>query len=129
MATRHEIMTRLTERTEQVCVELAINAHAELVEATPVDTGWARANWIPSLGSPAVVVVGAADAVDKAPQEAGLAAVLAFKLTDKAIFVSNHVPYISRLDAGSSDQAPAGFVRTAMAKAVVAQGNGRITPL
>ena len=33
-------------------------------------------------------------------------------------FVANNVAYIRRLDAGHSKQAPAGFVRAALAKAV-----------
>lgn len=33
-------------------------------------------------------------------------------------FVANNVAYIQRLDAGHSQQAPAGFVRAALAKAV-----------
>ena len=33
-------------------------------------------------------------------------------------FVSNGVPYIGKLDQGSSQQAPAGFVRAAVVKAV-----------
>ena len=46
--------------------------------------------------------------------------------TTGAVFISNAVPYIRRLDAGSSDQAPAGFVRYAVSKAILEAGNGRI---
>ena len=126
MATRHEVMVRLNDHAAKVCVALAVNAHANLVEATPVDTGWARANWIPSLGTPVVTIAGSPKAVSKAESDAGLAVVLAFKLADGAIFVSNPVPYVRFLDAGSSTQAPAGFVRYSVAKAIIDAGSGRL---
>lgn len=128
MASRHEVMVALDAHAAKVCARLATNAVAELVEATPVDTGWARANWIPSLGRPVVQVVGTPDAPSTAAQAAGLAEVFTFTLDHMAIFVSNHVPYIARLDAGHSQQAPAGFVRLALARAVLASGNGQLTP-
>lgn len=126
MASRVEVMLALNAHATKRCAELAVNATAELIEATPIDTGWARANWIPSLGEASKVTVGAPDAPSTAEQTAGLAAVLAFKLEDGRLFVSNHVPYIGRLDAGSSTQAPAGFVRTAIAKAIIATGSGQL---
>ncbi len=127
MASRHEVLVKLRDHAARVCVELAVNMHAELVEATPVDTGFARAMWVPSLSAPAFVT--ATDAAGgRALTEAGLGAVLAFKLEDGAIFVSNRTRYIRRLDGGSSTQAPAGFVRTAIAKAIIAGGNGQLVP-
>lgn len=126
MASRHDVMVALRDHTAAVCVQLAVNAQANLIEATPFDTGWARANWIPSLGSPVVTVAGGPATVDPGPQEAGAVAVLAFKLEDGAIFISNNVPYIGRLDAGSSTQAPSGFVRKAIASAILDAGNGRL---
>ena len=54
----------------------------ELVEATPVDTGKARDSWnITHTGNPSSPAI-----------------------------ISNEVPYISRLNEGSSKQAPAHFV-------------------
>jgi hypothetical protein len=100
-------------------VELAVNLTAELIERTPVDLGWARANWVPNLGGPYTGNGAPPDRpgpMDAAVQESGLAEVLAFKLADGAIFVSNRVPYIQRLNDGWSDQAPAGFVEGAIDK-------------
>ena len=127
MATRHEVMVKLRDHTAKVCVELAVNMHAELVEATPVDTGFARAMWVPSLSAPSFVTATSA-ADGKGLADAGLAAVLAFKLDDGAIFVSNRTRYIRRLDGGSSTQAPAGFVRAAIARAIINGGNGQLAP-
>jgi hypothetical protein len=36
---------------------------------------------------------------------------LTYKLNQGAIFITNNVPYIGNLDAGTSAQAPSGFVR------------------
>ena len=115
---RQRVIAALRSTVEATCIRLAVNTHAELVERTPRDTGWAKANWIPSLTAPVATLAGSPEGVSTADSEAGLAAVLAFKLESGAIFVANNVPYIRRLDAGSSTQAPAGFVRQAIDKAL-----------
>lgn len=83
---------------------------ANLREATPVDTGHARANWVPSIGSPS----SAEDA--GAAHEAGTAAILAYKLEDGPAWESNNVPYVLALNAGSSTQAPALWIEAAIDK-------------
>lgn len=86
---------------------------------TPVDTGWARANWIPSSGQPFPLTVGSREAVSAGRQQLGLAQVLtSYTLTQGPAHVTNNVPYIGKLNAGSSRQAPAGFVQAGIAKAV-----------
>lgn len=96
---------------------------ANLVEATPVDTGWARANWIGSVGEPTDAVDGAPSAKGEATtagalQKSGQAAVLAYTVAQGDVWVSNNVPYINRLDLGTSTQAPAGFIEIAIGEAV-----------
>jgi hypothetical protein len=93
---------------------VTINATANLVESTPVDTGNARRNWIPAVGARHEAEVDDGGAA----QAAGQARVAGYKLDDGRTFVSNPTPYIGRLDAGSSTQAPAGFVRGAVERAV-----------
>ena len=119
MGTRFEVLAELDETVAKTCVELAVNVTAELIERTPVDTGWARANWIPSLGAPSTAggtaTGGGADTI---AQESGQAEVLGFKLEHEAIYVTNNAPYIGRLNDGWSDQAPAGFVEAAIDKVV-----------
>jgi len=91
---------------------------------TPVDTGWARSNWVPSIGQAFGGTAGtkaAAEAgiLDTGAQQRGLAQVAAaYRLTQGSIFISNNVPYIARLNEGSSQQAPAGFVQNAIIKAI-----------
>ncbi len=46
-----------------------------------------------------------------------MAEILAGKYRGGRLFLSNNVPYISRLNDGSSGQAPAGFVQAAIARA------------
>lgn len=80
---------------------------------TPVDTGHARANWVPSVGAPF-----AAEVEDNSAHDAGLAAVLAYKLEDGAAWLSNNVLYILALNDGHSAQRPAGFVEACIDEAV-----------
>ena len=91
----------------------ALAADAALVRATPVDTGRARSNWIPSLNSPDYRIVD----INQKPDLA--AAVANMKPTD-TIFITNSLPYIRRLNDGYSAQAPAGFVQAAVQSAVSA---------
>lgn len=109
---------------ERRVTQLALDIVANLVAApseggTPVDTGWARANWQPSIGKRAEAAVGSPDSVTGAAQSAGLSALLAWKLSSGAkIYITNNVPYIGRLNRGSSQQAPAGFVQAAIRRAI-----------
>ncbi len=80
---------------------------------TPVDTGHARANWVPSIGAQHAGVV-----EGDAAHEAGVASVLGFKLEDGSLFVSNGVPYINRLNYGHSKQAPAMFIEACVDRAL-----------
>jgi hypothetical protein len=124
------IVADLTRFTEGELVALALNVDANLrsqpPQGTPVRTGWAAANWVPSVGAP--MALPAADTKDPTPaqiaaaRQAGRSAlneVLAYKLTDGPIFVSNGVPYIVPLNDGHSPQSPPGFVQTALEQAVL----------
>lgn len=96
---------------DDIVIRISIEATANLTEATPVDTGFARANWVPSIGAPsAETSLGA--------QEAGIAAMIGYTASQGPAFVTNNVPYIGALNAGSSTQAPSGFVEQAIERAV-----------
>lgn len=82
---------------------------------TPVDTGHARANWIPSVGEP---FAGEVPGVSSSAHDAGVAAVLGYKLGDGPAWVTNNVPYILVLNDGWSDQQPAGFIERAIDEAL-----------
>lgn len=125
MSQQVRAVIRATEKvTEFVITRLTLNITANLVETTPVDLGWARANWVPAIGVPFTGNAGAVDPDDAgvsaqgARQQAAIAAMTAYKLGRGSVFISNNVPYIGRLNAGSSRQAPAGFVQGAVREGV-----------
>lgn len=117
------IIAGLESHAEAICVELTLEVTALLQETTPIHLGWARAGWVPTIGSPyqgggdlkpdpAKVVVAMARQADAKVE------VAAFKITDGDLFVTNNVRYIQVLNDGHSKQAPAGFVQAAVAQAV-----------
>lgn len=97
---------------------LVFETTANLVETTPVDTGWARANWIPSIGEPEDATFGERTAVSSDAQEAGIADMLGYQLAAGPAYVSNNVDYIDHLNDGTSTKAPAGFVESAIERGV-----------
>lgn len=112
--TNVEIVSRKLGRAmSRGVAKLTLDITANLIEDTPVDTGWARANWVPSIGRPTRGVEGSRENVTRSRQEAGQARVLGFDIRRTGIvYVTNNVPYIEALNDGSSSQAPAGFVET-----------------
>lgn len=125
-------LQRFVERAIQ---RVSIETHANLVASppsgTPVDTGWARSNWVPSVGTPFDGVAGSRPTtsgeggLDFGQQQLGLARVAAsYRLRDGNVFISNNVPYISALNSGSSQQSPAGFVQSAIQKGVASAVRG-----
>lgn len=111
---------------------LALDVHGELLATTPVDTGWARTNWVPRVGAPFEGTAGTRlDAengqLDRSPMRAGVAAVRAFDAgqVESDIHVTNNVPYIESLNAGTSAQAPPAFVQGAIVRAIEATGARR----
>jgi hypothetical protein len=115
--------------TRREVVTLATNVNANLREnpplGTPFDTGWASANWVPSIDEP---FNGSGNLRDPTPiqvaarqkvSDAGLNSVLAWRNTDGPIFTTNNVPYIGALNAGHSpQQSQPGFVQRAVEKAI-----------
>lgn len=111
-------------------IALGVNVNANLRDApplgTPIDTGWASANWVPSVGA-AYGASPAEQPADLSPAqvaaanlvaEQGLNAVLGWDFNNGSIFSTNNVPYIRRLNDGSSTQSPSGFVAIAIEKAL-----------
>jgi hypothetical protein len=107
---------------EKVIKALTLEVTAELQESTPIDTGWARANWVPKIGEPSTESRPKIEAnlpSAQVEQQKGLGEVLSgFKLSRGLVSIANNVPYIKRLNEGSSKQAPAAFVQQAISRAV-----------
>lgn len=96
------IGARLRAELAKVASALTLEVTAELVETCPVDTSHARSNFVPSIGDAAT------GEDDGAAQQAGIAAVLGYRL-GPPLHISNNVPYLGRLIGGSSSQQPPGW--------------------
>jgi hypothetical protein len=119
---------------ERVITRLALDVTANLVETTPVDTGWARSNWVPAIGVPFLADIAPGRATEQmvaggvGRQQSAIVTVAAtYRLGRGSVFVSNNVPYITDLNNGTSRKAPAGFVQMAIAKAVAQAARGPTT--
>lgn len=107
------IAVNIEGNTEKGMRKAALAIDNALVTSTPVDTGRARSNWIMNFDSPAS---GTRPATDQGSALAANQGKLAtFDLSKNvAIHLTNNLPYIGKLNEGSSDQAPAGFVQGAV---------------
>lgn len=129
------VIKSLTQYTERLLKKVTLDVTANLIEDTPVDTGWARSNWVPKIGSAAEGDEGfdhsynnrkgkiQAIAGQSALQGSGIASVSTYKLGEGSIFITNNVPYIVDLNEGTSKQAPRAFVEAAIARAVEQNAN------
>jgi len=109
--------------TERIVKRIALNLDANLRETTPVDTGWARANWVLNVGAPFPTTAGSRAAaeqgsIDHSPHDAGVLKVAAGYKLGPPIYETNNVPYIGKLNNGSSAKAPAAFIQAAIVRAV-----------
>ena len=111
--------------TSGIMVKLASSIHGELVKTTPVDTGWARANWVATAGAPFSFKAKAVK--DPQPsniaslslkQQASIVRLSAYRLSAGALFITNNVPYINRLNHGHSKQQPPGFIQRSIDKGI-----------
>lgn len=116
-------MASVEKLAERVIKRVGFQVQTELVISTPVDTGWARANWLVSIGQPTngptpksgEKGLGNADVSER---EARAARLLVYDLKQGDVHISNHVPYIGKLNEGHSPQAPAGWVEDAIRRAM-----------
>ena len=88
---------KVIQLTQEVVKKTAFDIDKEIVEQTPVDTGRARSNWLPSINSPRTDEVDAGQKPDIAPIISG------YTIND-TIFIANNLPYIERLNNGWSQQ-------------------------
>lgn len=100
---------RIDHRT--LCRRIALEIDQRLVLNTPVDTGRARSNWLASISAPRTDTV---DVRGQAQAIADAAVVIQQAPEFPVIYLANNLPYIQRLNEGSSKQAPAGFVEGAI---------------
>ena len=90
-----------------------------LISETPVDTGHAKANWQVGISAPITSEIDEEDPSGASTIERN-ASTIRSAPPRKDIILSNNVPYINKLNEGSSSQAPPQFVQIAVATAVAA---------
>ena len=110
-----EYAQAVTDNTDALVAHLSIAIVEDVVEDTPLDTGLARSGWNATKGGPVFLtdpdIINEEAVVSRAETQIGKVA--------KIVDITNGVPYIGQLNDGSSTQAPAGFVRAAVTKAIV----------
>lgn len=103
------VLRKLEERASQLIAETGKGLYRLAADATPVRSGRARANWRCLVGSPDY----SADAGTEFDPFRASSAFSAVKAGEK-LCITNSVPYIGRLEAGWSVQAPAGIAGRAL---------------
>lgn len=110
-------MQRFNVQGDVAMRHIASKLFENIIRRTPVDTGWARANWYPSLNEkidppkePAPKGAQNLPPSDPAP-------VVARGRAGDAFWLQNGVPYIKNLENGSSQQAAEGMVKLSIAEA------------
>lgn len=113
---------------EKTVGKVQLRAFQVLSSATPVDTGFARAAWTPSVGSPVSDRLDAPTDKKAAKTKAqsmravniAKAAEIAktYKIKLGKSFLSNNVGYLEFLNRGSSGQAGAKFIERAIEQTV-----------
>lgn len=93
----------------------AIRLGTNIIERTPVDTGRAKGNWMSAYGS-------ADTGTSESRSGSQAIAALSVKFTvaevgrNSSIYITNSLPYVQKLEYGSSKQAPNGMVRISIAE-------------
>lgn len=124
---------------ERIVIDLVVEMVANLRESTPVDTGHARANWVPSVGSPFRGVDGKTFVAKRGSKKKGYAkgdnvststgaaaargdaAILSYTLAKGNTYISNNIDYLvgpGSLNDGHSSQAAAGWIEAAVSRAI-----------
>lgn len=111
-------------RTRELTKYVALKMLIYLVNITPVDTSKAVSNWRIAVGGSGYGaeplppyypgVAGSTGAASASAAIEAAKAALKGAQPRKALAIINRVPYIQRLNEGSSSQAPAGFIEEAI---------------
>lgn len=117
---------RVEENADAGAVQTALAVDQAVVVATPVDTGRARGNWQAQIGSPVREETNTTDKGGQATIDRNEGIIRSRRGTSE-IYISNNVPYIGRLNEGSSSQAPENFVQIAVQAGVRAVHKLRLT--
>lgn len=129
------ILFALVKLSEESIGKFQLRLWQAVAIGTPVDLGFARSGWTPTVGTPATQRLdppkdkAAAKAIASKRytenQARAIALAKAYKLTNGSVYISNPVPYIVPLNNGSSSQAPARFVERAI-EATIRSFDGKL---
>lgn len=119
------VRRNIDRNAERLVQDVAVEVDNVLVENTRVDTGLARSNWQGTLDVPATGTIppyapgrklGLAETANANAAKAQLRSTAArFDIsTNRAIIITNNVPYIGILNDGSTTDGPANFVEKAV---------------
>jgi hypothetical protein len=117
-AQKEKIIFEIKELSEKAAIKLTLDIHERLLLSTPVDTGWARANWIPSINIPVRKADGSPELISTGEQDKGALELTRWRFSMGPAYITNNVPYITTLNEGSSKQAPSGFVQKSVSAAI-----------
>lgn len=106
---------KLNRSANQIKRETALLIDQILVVETPYDTRRAASNWLVGINNPPRKIVEPRSTNETISE--GRTTISKVQGPD-TIWISNNVPYIEALNAGSSTQRPAGFVERAIQTAV-----------
>lgn len=108
----------IEEAASKTAIGAALIVVEDLAFTTPVDTSEALSNWLTTLRSETSARIparflgegGSTRTASASETISEARSVLAGKKPGDAVYLSNNVPYIRRLNEGYSRQAPAGYV-------------------
>jgi hypothetical protein len=114
------IINKAKENGAAVARKVALELQAKVIEKSPVDKGFLRANWNVSLNLMDTAEY-SSDISGSTAIARGVGELFSFKVGD-SIFITNNLPYVGKLEfglygdgektsGGFSKQAPQGFVR------------------
>ena len=96
-------------RADQVVRKVTLDLTRDLVRATPVDTGMARSSYF--FGSDRTGGKETSPSKNGSPTNRRAAQFTSTLQAGGVFYIVNNLPYIMRLEFGSSQQAPAGMAR------------------
>lgn len=117
------VRVELTEFTSQEIRKLGILIDQRIVQASPIDTGLFKNNWLMSIGNPSTAITNEEDLSGGKAIERAREVVMTYPLDSLPdLWLVNNLPYAARLNDGWSEQAPKKFVEAEIAKAVASNG-------
>ena len=106
-------IAKVGKRSDAFLQTFAYDLFEDIVNTTPVQTGFLRSNWMPNIGSPATGTSGNAGGVPNFA--AASTALSAVKATD-IVYLTNNTEYGTYVEYGTKNMRPRAMVRTALAR-------------